>query len=152
MKLFCSFFMIAILMIAIEMEGLARTKKEGNISVLRSPTLPIRGPSTLVKVTIYQGISIQTDSSPNITSIGAVFDPHNPPKWVAVSRDLLKVYEYGSFVEISGIGVLDGVYKVMDTMHKSKRRHVDILVPARVKKGDSAYGSWKSIRVTKIKF
>lgn len=49
-------------------------------------------------------------------------------KWVAVSRDLLKEYGYGSKIRIStGDPDIDGVYEVHDTMNPRFVARVDIL-------------------------
>lgn len=64
------------------------------------------------KITSYQSIPSQTDSSPNYTSIGE----RTHKGGVAVSRDLLKRWggplNYGDYVYIEDLGI----YKINDVM------------------------------------
>lgn len=106
--------------------------------------------SIVVKATVYQGIISQTDETPNVTATGDKFNPLNPPRWIAVSRDLLEEFPYNSQVEIQGTGIHDGIYKVKDTMHKRKLNQIDILIPSTIEPGDPEYGYWQKVTISKI--
>jgi len=106
--------------------------------------------SMVVTATVYQGVESQTDGTPNVTSIQAEFNPTDPPRWIAVSRDLLKVFPYGTGVELQGAGVNDGVYIVMDTMAKHKTNQIDILISSNTSVGDPSYGKWNNVIISKL--
>lgn len=86
-----------------------------------------------VKITSYNSLAWQTDSTPDITATGQ----RTRYGIVAVSRDLLSEYPYGTkllIVQAGGHGcnawdVLDTVFEVQDTMHIRKKRQVDIWLP-----------------------
>ena len=82
-----------------------------------------------VDITAYSSSASQTDDAPAITASGAVAGPGT----VAVSRDLLKRFPYGSEVEIiavSGDGcggwVPETPLTVADTMNARLKNHLDI--------------------------
>ena len=82
-----------------------------------------------VEITAYSSSAAQTDDAPTITASGAVAGPGT----VAVSRDLLKRFPYGSEVEIvavSGDGcggwVPETPLSVADTMNARLKNHLDI--------------------------
>jgi len=86
-----------------------------------------------VKVTMYQPVSRQTDSTPNILADGTrirVREASNY-KYIAVSRNLLKRWggflEYGDWILLRGTDHKDGVYQVRDTMNKRWVNRIDIL-------------------------
>ncbi len=81
---------------------------------------------------VYWGVSSQTDSSPNKTASQKVFNPHNPPRWVAVSRDLLVKLDlsFGDTVIIHsclGPSWVEGKWVVEDVMNKRFENKVDFL-------------------------
>lgn len=82
-----------------------------------------------VEITAYSSTVAQTDDAPTITASGAVAGPGT----VAVSRDLLERFPYGSEVEIiavSGDGcggwVPEAPLTVTDTMNARIKKHLDI--------------------------
>ena len=87
-------------------------------------------PATLpVEMTAYTSVPSQTDGTPNLTASGA---PPGPGT-VAVSRDLLRRFPYGSAVvvlSVSGPGcggwTPDAPLTVADTMNARIRNHVDV--------------------------
>jgi 3D (Asp-Asp-Asp) domain-containing protein len=79
----------------------------------------------LVCITVYQAVAGQTDSTPNITADGSTIT--NQTNWVAVSRDLLKCYPFGSKIIIQSKEV-SGVYTVHDVMNKRYINSIDILI------------------------
>lgn len=84
----------------------------------------------IVLATMYYPAASQCDSTPLITANGSKINPTNASKqkWIAVSRDLLKAdIHYGDFVKIEGAGYKDGIYQVMDTMHKRFKNRIDFL-------------------------
>ena len=86
-----------------------------------------------VTVTMYQPVSYQTDSTPNILADGTRIRVHKASdyKFIAVSRNLLRRFggwlDYGDFVLLKGSDGKDGVYQVRDTMNKRWVNRVDIL-------------------------
>ena len=86
-----------------------------------------------VTVTMYQPVSYQTDSTPNILADGTRIRTHSASdyKFIAVSRNLLKRWggwlDYGDFILLKGTDGKDGVYQVRDTMNPKWVKRVDIL-------------------------
>ena len=85
-----------------------------------------------VTVTKYHPVVNQTDNTPlqtaDLSKISMAKLYRGKIKWVAVSRDLLKEYGYGSKIRIStGDPDIDGVYEVHDTMNPRFVSRVDIL-------------------------
>ena len=86
-----------------------------------------------VKVTMYQPVTYQTDSTPNILADGTRIAIHKASeyKYIAVSRNLLKRWggflEYGDWILLRGTDHKDGVYQVRDTMHPRWVNRIDIL-------------------------
>ena len=87
----------------------------------------------IVTVTMYEPLSYQTDSTPNILADGTRIRVHKASEYrfIAVSRNLLKRHggflEYGDFIVLKGTGQKDGVYQVKDTMNKRFVNRIDIL-------------------------
>ena len=88
----------------------------------------------IVTVTMYEPVSYQTDSTPNILADGTRIRVHKASEYrfIAVSRNLLKRHggflDYGDFVLLKGTNQKkDGVYQVRDTMNKRFVNRIDIL-------------------------
>ncbi len=92
-----------------------------------------------VTVTMYQPVSYQTDSTPNILADGTRIRTQSASdyKFIAVSRNLLKRWggwlDFGDFVILKGNDGKDGVYQVRDTMNKRWVNRIDILESIDVK-------------------
>jgi 3D (Asp-Asp-Asp) domain-containing protein len=86
-----------------------------------------------VKVTMYQPVRRQTDSTPNILADGTRIRTQEASnyKYIAVSRNLLRRFggwlDYGDFILLRGTDHKDGVYQVRDTMNKRFVNRIDIL-------------------------
>ena len=87
-----------------------------------------------VTVTMYEPLSYQTDSTPNILADGTRIRVHKASEYrfIAVSRNLLKRHggwlNYGDFILLKGTNQKkDGVYQVRDTMNKRFVNRIDIL-------------------------
>jgi len=86
-----------------------------------------------VTVTMYEPVSYQTDSTPDILADGTRIRTHiaSEYKFIAVSRNLLKRWggwlDYGDFILLKGTDGKDGVYQVRDTMHPRWVNRIDIL-------------------------
>lgn len=80
----------------------------------------------LVTATTYSATAAQCDNTPDMTACGLKIKGNS--KYVALSRDLLEEFPYGSIVEIQNAGLYNGVYVVADCMNKRYRRYVDILL------------------------
>ena len=88
----------------------------------------------IVTVTMYEPVSYQTDSTPNILADGTRIRVHKASEYrfIAVSRNLLK--RHGGFLDYGDFVLLkekkkkkDGVYQVRDTMNKRFVNRIDIL-------------------------
>ena len=102
----------------------------------------------IVTATVYHAVKGQCDSSPLITASGAKIksaDNAYDHRYIAVSRDLLDVFPYGTKVEVSGCGELSGEYIVVDTMHKRYKGYIDILINPNMKQG-----KWNGVRIKKV--
>lgn len=102
----------------------------------------------IVTATVYHAVEGQCDDSPLVTASGAKISSAESAyehRYLAVSRDLLDVFPYGTMVEVSGCGELDGIYCVVDTMAKRFKGYVDILINP-----DMRGGKWEGVRIKKI--
>lgn len=82
-----------------------------------------------VTATMYMAVVGQCDSTPFVTACGRKINPKKASehKWIAVSRDLLKVFKYGDKVLLSNAGDKNGIYTIADTMNKRFKNKIDIL-------------------------
>ena len=102
----------------------------------------------VVTATVYHAVEEQCDDSPLVTASGAKIasaESAYDHRYIAVSRDLLDVFPYGTIVEVSGCGELDGVYTVADTLNKRYKGYIDILINP-----DMRGGKWEGVRVRKV--
>jgi 3D (Asp-Asp-Asp) domain-containing protein len=103
----------------------------------------------VVTATVYHAVAGQCDDSPLVTASGARISSAESAydhRYLAVSRDLLDVFPYGTMVEVSGCGELDGVYTVVDTLNKRYKGYIDILINP-----DMRGGKWEGVRIKKVK-
>lgn len=103
----------------------------------------------IVTATVYHAVKGQCDSDCLVTASGAKIKSAASAydhRYIAVSRDLLDAFPYGTMVEVSGCGELDGIYCVVDTMAKRFKGYVDILINP-----DMKIGKWEGARITKVK-
>lgn len=102
----------------------------------------------VVTATVYHAVAGQCDDSPLVTASGAKIDSTDSAyghRYIAVSRDLLDVFPYGTKVEVSGCGELDGEYTVADTLNKRYKGYIDILINP-----DMRGGKWTGVRIKKV--
>lgn len=102
----------------------------------------------VVTATVYHAVEGQCDDSPLVTASGAKIssaDTAYDHRYIAVSRDLLDVFPYGTKVEVSGCGELDGVYTVANTLNKRYKGYIDILINS-----DMRGGKWEGVRIKSI--
>lgn len=102
----------------------------------------------VVTATVYHAVEGQCDDSPLVTASGAKISSAESAyehRYLAVSRDLLDVFPYGTMVEVSGCGELDGVYTVADTLNKRYKGYIDILINP-----DMRGGKWDGVRIKKV--
>lgn len=103
----------------------------------------------VVTATVYHAVEGQCDDSPLVTASGAKISSAESAydhRYIAVSRDLLDVFPYGTMVEISGCGELDGIYEVQDTMAKRYKGYIDLLINPNMKGG-----KWEGVRIKKVR-
>lgn len=102
----------------------------------------------VVTATVYHAVPEQCDSDCLVTASGARIasaESAYEHRYLAVSRDLLDVFPYGTMVEVSGCGELDGVYTVADTLNKRYKGYIDILINP-----DMRGGKWEGVRIKKV--
>lgn len=89
------------------------------------------------KATYYQAVQGQCDDDPFTTASGYRINVRKvksgETKIVAVSRDLLKEYPYGSTIYVHQPVHLRGTYRVEDTMNKRFSNRIDFLVYDKIK-------------------
>lgn len=104
-----------------------------------------------VTATYYNPVSSQCSGNPLITASGKKIDLEKLRKghirWIAVSRDLLKIFNYGDtvYIECNHDPSIEGEYVVVDTMHERHKRKIDLLWPS----GKTGKGVWKNVRLAK---
>jgi 3D (Asp-Asp-Asp) domain-containing protein len=102
----------------------------------------------VVTATVYHAVEGQCDDSPLVTASGAKISSANTAydhRYLAVSRDLLDVFPYGTKVEVSGCGELDGEWVVADTLNKRYKGYIDLLINP-----DMRGGKWEGVRIKKV--
>ena len=99
--------------------------------------------------TVYHAVKGQCDDSPLVTASGAKISSAESAydhRYIAVSRDLLDAFPFGTMVEVTGCGELNGEYIVADTMNRRYKGYIDILINP-----DMKIGKWEGARITKVK-
>ena len=90
-----------------------------------------------IKATYYNATPGQCDKSPLVTSTGYKINikklKNKEIKIIALSRDLLKKYPYGSEIYVHQPAHLRGCWRVEDTMNKRWKNRIDFLVYDKVK-------------------
>lgn len=101
-----------------------------------------------VSATIYYPSVAQCDDSPFETASMAKINRHHPEKhrWVAVSRDLKALLNFGDRIFVSGTGIYDGYWEVQDVMNKRFTNKIDFLVSKH-----SQRGSWEEVEIIIVK-
>lgn len=102
----------------------------------------------VVTATVYHATEEQCDGSPLVTASGAKISSAESAyehRYLAVSRDLLDVFPYGTMVEVSGCGELDGEWVVADTMNRRYKGYIDLLINP-----DMKGGKWEGVRIKKV--
>ena len=103
----------------------------------------------VVTATVYHAVAGQCDDSPLVTASGAKISSAESAydhRYIAVSRDLLDVFPYGTIVEVSGCGELDGEWVVADTMNRRYKGYIDLLINP-----DMKGNKWEGARIKKVK-
>ncbi len=93
----------------------------------------------IVTATVFHPVASQTDDEPLVTASTKTIDVKKlnsgKLKWIAVSRDLFKKYEFawGDVVEVisSTNPELNGEYHIEDLLNPYTRNQIDILVPTK---------------------
>ena len=113
----------------------------------------ILGEVRYVTATYYHPVKAQTNSNPLITASGKKIDMEKlrtgELKWIAISRDLLRIYKYGDVVRITcdHDPSINGDYMITDTMHPRFKATIDILFhPSKHHKA----GKWKKVKIQKL--
>lgn len=110
------------------------------------------GEARIVTATYYNPVKEQCNSNPLITASGKEIDiellERGELRWIAVSRDLLRIYKYGDIVRITcdHDPSINGDYEITDTMHKRFKNKIDLLWPT----GMKGKGKWEGVQITKL--
>ena len=110
------------------------------------------GEVRIVTATYYNPVKEQCDSNPLITASGKKINiellESGELKWIAVSRDLLRIYKYGDIVRITcdHDPSINGDYEITDTMHERFENTIDLLWPV----GMKGKGKWEGVQIAKI--
>ena len=110
------------------------------------------GDVKIVTATYYNPVKEQCNSNPLITASGKEIDiellEKGELKWIAVSRDLLRIYKYGDIVRITcdHDPSINGDYEITDTMHERFENKIDFLWPV----GMKGKGKWEGVQIAKI--
>ncbi|GAA0517200.1 3D domain-containing protein [Deinococcus depolymerans] len=111
---------------------------------------PIRGKTAIARSTAYNSVPGQTDATPYITATGT----RTRPGVVALSRDLLRTFPYGTKVMIEDLSgkysnMLRGrVFVVEDTMAARKTNSVDVWMATR---SEALNWGARQIRITAVR-
>ena len=109
-----------------------------------------RGRSAVVRATAYNSLAAQTDSTPFITATGT----RTRPGVVALSRDMLRSFPYGTRITIEDLSgrynhLLKGrVFIVEDTMAARKTGSLDIWMGSR---RDALNFGARQVRITAVR-
>ena len=110
------------------------------------------GEVRIVTATYYNPVKEQCNSNPLITASGKKINiellEKGELKWIAVSRDLLRIYKYGDIVRITcdHDPSINGDYEITDTMHERFENKIDLLWPV----GMKGKGKWEGVQIAKI--
>lgn len=122
--------------------------KVEDVEIIREVERVVTEEVYIVTATVYHAVEGQCDASPLVTASGAKISSAESAyehRYLAVSRDLLDVFPYGTKVEVSGCGELDGEWVVADTMNKRYKGYIDLLINP-----DMKGGKWEGVRVRKV--
>ena len=107
------------------------------IAIMQHP--PAVAQTATVTLTTYHAVASECDGDPLTTADGTKIIPRHVKsgrqRIVAVSRDLLPKFPYGTRIHIEG----HGTYTVADTLHRRFTKRIDILIPTG-KKGTKKTG------------
>lgn len=124
--------------------------QQANAQQLMDDTVAVgrTGRSVIARATGYNSLGGQTDNSPHITATGT----RTRPGVIALSRDLLRVFPYGTRVYIQdlsgGYNFGGQVFIVEDTMAARKVNSVDIWMPSY---GQAIRFGARSVRITAVR-
>lgn len=128
----------------------ALTTQQVNAQELLTETLAVARPgrSVVARATGYNSLGSQTDSTPHITATGT----RTRPGVIALSRDLLRVFPYGTRVTIQDLSgrynFSNRVFIVEDTMAARKTNSVDIWMPSY---NQAIQFGARSVRITAVR-
>lgn len=128
----------------------AEQLRQQNIAKAQAAAPQRTGRSAVVRATSYTSLASQTDSTPFITATGT----RTRFGVIAVSRDLLRVFPYGTKVMLEDLSgtyskMLAGkVFVVEDTMNARLSNTIDVWLPTN---GQSVQWGARSVRITAVK-
>lgn len=128
----------------------AQNVQQANAQQLMDQTVAVTrtGRTAIVRATAYNSLGAQTDSTPHITATGT----RTRPGVVALSRDLLRMFPYGSRIQIQDLSGRynfgNQVFMVEDTMAARKTGSIDIWLPSYSQA--IAFGA-RQVRITAVR-
>lgn len=118
--------------------------------LLMLPILKITAQETTYTITVYNAVANQCNEDYLTTADGSLIDTkaleNGTLKWCAVSRDMLRDgYKYGDKIEILHADpLIAGIYEIHDTTAPRFEKHIDILMPEKIKTG-----KWYGVKIKK---
>jgi len=97
-----------------------------------------------VTATYYNSVPEQCWGDPLVTASGKRIDldllENEEIKWIAVSRDILKEFKFGTKIKVvcKEDPSINGIYEIADTMHEKFENKIDLLWPV----GKKGRGRW----------
>jgi 3D (Asp-Asp-Asp) domain-containing protein len=120
-----------------EVDNKKNIKEVKKIKIIKDSVVIDTIPFRKIKATYYNPVSSQCDGNPLITGSGYKINvkklKNKNINIVALSRDLLNIYPYGSEIYVHQPVHLRGCWKVEDTMNKRFSNKIDFLVYDKVK-------------------
>ena len=97
----------------------------------KNPTEVVVENEPTISASCYHANMSECDSTPLITASNDFIDTNriSELRWVAISRDLNKIYKMDDTIIVSGAGEYDGIWIVKDKMNKRFKRKIDFLIP-----------------------
>ena len=100
-----------------------------------------------VTASVYHAVPEQTNDDHTRTASMFKINTDNPysHRIIAVSRDLLSQFPFGTKVKVSGTGHYDGIYEVQDKMPKRWSNKIDLLINVGMREG-----LYKNVTICKV--
>lgn len=128
----------------------AQARQNAIARVQQSTAVRATGRTAVVRATAYNSLPNQTDATPFITATGT----RTRFGVIALSRDLLRVFPYGTRVRIEDLSgqynnlLRNQIFVVEDTMHPRKANTIDIWMSSR---SQALQWGARNVRITAVR-